>query len=132
MARPSSETLTPRETQVMDVLWAQGSATADEVREALRDDLHDSTVRTLLRVLEMKGYVKHDLSGKAFIYRPAVARAKVEKKALTSILKRFFGGSAQALVLRLIEDERLTPEELDEIKKRPAKGSKNPRKGRLS
>src|SRR2546428_9077858 len=120
MARPSSETLTPRETHVMDVLWARGSATADEVREGLRDDLHDSTVRTLLRVLEAKGYAKHTASGKAFIYRPAVGRAKVEKKALTSILKRFFGGSAQALVLRLIEDEHLTPAELEEIKHRPA------------
>ena len=74
MARPSSETLTPRETQIMSVLWSEGSATAERVREALPNRLHNSTVRTRLRVLETKGYVRHASRGRTFVYRAVVAR----------------------------------------------------------
>ena len=76
MARPLSETLTRREAQIMEVLWTEGPCPADRIREALPDRPHDSTVRTLLRILETKGCVKHSVQGKAFIYRPAVKRAK--------------------------------------------------------
>ncbi len=117
MARPRSETLTQRETQVMGVLWKQGQATAEEIRRALPDSLHDSTVRTILRVLESKGYAKHTVSGKAYVFRPAVDRVQAERRAIGTMLKRFFGGSAEALVLRLIEDERLDPEQLDELRR---------------
>jgi predicted transcriptional regulator len=115
--RPSSETLTDREAQIMDVLWTLGEATAEQVREALPNRPHDSTVRTLLRVLESKGYVRHEAVGKAYLYRAAVARAKAQRTALRSLLARLFDGSARDLVLRLIEDERLTPEQLEEIRK---------------
>lgn len=117
MARPASDTLTERETQIMAVLWKLESATAEQIREALPDEPHDSTVRTLLRVLETKGYIRHTTRGKAYVYRPAIARGKVERKAVRSILRRFFGGSAEALVLRLIEDEEITPEQLAQLKK---------------
>jgi len=117
MVRPRSETLTQRETQIMEVLWDRGEATADEIRKALPDDPHDSTVRTLLRVLKSKGYVTHRARGKAYIYCPAVERAQVERRAVSSVLKRFFGGSPEALVLRLIEDEQLTPDQLDELRR---------------
>lgn len=116
MARPSSEILTEREAQIMDVLWARAEATAEQVREALPDDPHDSTVRTLLRVLESKGYVEHESRGKAFVYRASVPRDKAQRHAVRSLLTRFFGGSAEDLVLRLIEDERITPEQLAEIR----------------
>lgn len=116
MARPGSETLTPREAQIMEVLWSSGSATAEQIRSALPDQPHDSTIRTILRVLKDKGYVRYTAKGKAYIYSPAVKRASAERKAVRSILQRFFGGSAEALVLRLIEDEQLTPEQLDELK----------------
>lgn len=115
MPRDSSDTLTRRESQIMTVLWELGSATADEVRAALPDEPHDSTVRTLLRVLENKGYVKHNVRGKAYVYRAVVKRASAERKAVRSMLQRFFGGSAEALVQRLIEDEQLTPEQLDQL-----------------
>jgi predicted transcriptional regulator len=119
MAASPSSSLTVRETHIMQALWSLGSATAEEIRQALRDPLHDSTVRTLLRILESKGYVRHFEQGRAFVYRPAVGRASVELKAVRSLLKRFFGGSAEALVLRLIEDEQITPEQLEELKKAP-------------
>src|SRR4051812_46667707 len=100
----------------MDVLWTRGEATADEVREALPDDPHDSTVRTLLRVLESKGYVDHESRGKAFVYRASLPRDKAQRHALSSLLTRFFAGSAEDLVLRLIEDEQITPAQLEEIR----------------
>ncbi|GMU23548.1 MAG: transcriptional regulator [Phycisphaerae bacterium] len=116
MARPTSPTLTPREAQIMEVLWTGGPATAEQIRAALPDVPHDSTVRTLLRVLKDKGYVRHTTRGKAYLYQASVKRASAERKALRSLLQRFFGGSAEALVLRLIEDDQLTPQQLDELK----------------
>ena len=97
----------------MDAVWRLGEATAEQVREALPEPLHDSSVRTLLRVLESKGYLGHEVRGKAYVYRAAVERKKAQRRALRSVLARFFGGSAEDLVLRLIEDERITPEQLE-------------------
>src|SRR5215204_4513023 len=107
MVRPVSEIPTEREAQVMEVLWRLGRATADQVREALPGGPHDSTVRTLLRALEAKGYVAHDDRGKAYVYRAAVSQAKAQRTALKSLLRRLFGGSAESLLLRLVEDERI-------------------------
>ncbi|MDG3006068.1 BlaI/MecI/CopY family transcriptional regulator [Paludisphaera mucosa] len=117
MARPPEPALTGREAEVMEAVWRLGEATADQVREALPEPLHDSTVRTLLRVLEGKGYLAHEARGKAYVYRAAVERTKAQRKALGSLLARFFGGSAEDLVLRLIEDEQITPEQLDALRR---------------
>ncbi len=117
MARSPSETLTGREAQIMDVVWALGEATAEQVRAGLPDPLHDSTVRTLLRVLVAKGYLAQDGQGRAFVYRASVARENAQRHALKDVLARFFGGSAENLVLRLIEDDRLTADQLDEIRR---------------
>jgi BlaI family transcriptional regulator, penicillinase repressor len=117
VARPTSETLTGREAQIMDVFWRVVEATAEQIRAELPDPLHDSTVRTLLRVLVSKGYLTHEPRGKAFVYRASIGREKAQRHALGDLLARFFGGSAENLVLRLIEDERLTPDQLDEIRR---------------
>jgi predicted transcriptional regulator len=101
----------------MEVLWKQGSCTAEDIRAALPDDPHDSTVRTLLRILEEKGQIRHAVRGKAFVYRSAVPRVQAERKALRSLLRRFFSGSAEALVMRLVEDEQLTTQQLEDLKK---------------
>ena len=115
MARPVSEMLTDREAQIMQILWAAGEATAEQVRRELPDDLHDSTVRTLLRVLAEKGYVK--VRGRQpAAYVPVVARQEAQQKAATRLIERLFGGSADTLVLRLLENEQLTPQQLDELK----------------
>ena len=113
---PARKTLTARESQIMAVLWTRGEAMADEIRRDLADEPHDSTVRTLLRVLERKGYVRHIKRGKAFVYRPAVKQAKAQRQALVRLAKQFFGGSPEALVLRLLEDEQITLEQLDELR----------------
>jgi predicted transcriptional regulator len=128
MVRPVSEIPTEREAQVMEVLWRLGHATAEQVREALPGQPHDSTVRTLLRALESKGYVVHDDRGKAYVYRAAVTQARAQKTALRSLLGRLFGGSAEALLLRLVEDERITPEQLDEIRQTIEAPSERPRR----
>lgn len=124
MPRPPSEMLTQREAQIMDVLWRLSAATAEEIRARLPGEPHDSTVRTLLRVLEGKGFVVHETRGKTFIYRAAAAREKVQRKALRSFLARLFGGSAEDLVLRLLEDEQITPEQLAQLRAAEPKRSR--------
>jgi predicted transcriptional regulator len=116
MPRPTSDLLTERESQLMEILWSQGSVTAETVRTCLADESHDSTVRTLLRVLKVKGYVR--IRGRQpAMYEAAIPREKVQGRAAHSLLKRFFGGSAEALVMRLVEDEELSPELLERLRK---------------
>jgi BlaI family penicillinase repressor len=124
MARPPSEVLTEREAQIMEILWLQGEATADAVRLALPDGPHDSTVRTLLRVLKDKGYVS--VTGRQPAkYQARVSREQAQRTATRSLLSRFFGGAADALVLRLLEDEELTPQQIEQLrKKRQSRGRK--------
>lgn len=130
MAKRMTEPLTEREAQIMDVVWRLGEATADQVRAEVPGSPHDSTVRTLLRVLESKGFVAHEAKGKAYVYRATVARRKAQGQAVRSILTRFFGGSAEDLVLRLIEDEQLSPERLEELRRAAAtKASVKRKKG---
>jgi len=134
MARRNSDPLTEREAQIMDVVWRLGEVTAEQVREGLPGSPHDSTVRTLMRVLETKGYLTHQTKGKAYVYRAAVGRRKAQRLAVRSMLTRFFAGSAEDLVLRLIEDEQLSQEQLDELRRSPtlATGRKRRRKGETS
>jgi BlaI family transcriptional regulator, penicillinase repressor len=127
MARRSAKDLTDREVQLMNVLWTKGPSTAEAVRGALQDRPHDSTVRTLLRILKKKGYVR--ISGQQpAVYEAAVPRTDVQMKATRRFLARLFGGSVEALVMRLVEDEELTVEQLAELRKslsrRKRKGDK--------
>jgi predicted transcriptional regulator len=117
MARRVSETLTEREAQIMQIIWPLDEVTAEQVRLALPDAPHDSTVRTLLRVLVAKGYLTQKMHGKGYVYRAKVARQKAQIRALRDLVLRLFGGSAQDLVLRLIEDEQLTPEQLEDMRR---------------
>jgi BlaI family transcriptional regulator, penicillinase repressor len=112
MARPKTLLLTGRESEIMDVLWEAGFATAEQIRERLSGSPHDSTVRTLLRVLATKGHVAVDPDSRPAVYRPVVKRTNMQKRATRDVLKRFFGNSTQAMVLHLLEDEQLTADEL--------------------
>ena len=100
MAHPTSDVLTEREAQIMAVIWELGEATAEQVRARLPGSPHDSSVRTLLRVLQSKGYLRLRPKSRPRLYRPAVPRSKAQHKAAKSLLRRFFDGSAEALVLR--------------------------------
>jgi BlaI family penicillinase repressor len=119
MARQVFQSLTEREAQIMNIVWQLGEVTAEQVREALPGTPHDSTVRTLMRVLENKGYLTHDVRGKVYVHRALVERHKAQKLAVRTVLTRFFAGSAEDLVLRLIEDEQLSLEQLDELRRSP-------------
>ena len=127
MARSPSSSLTEREAQIMDVVWRLGEATAEQVRASLPGGPHDSTVRTIMRVMVAKGYLTQESAGKAYVYRAAVGRQKAQGLALRSVLGRFFAGSAEDLVLRLIEDEHLSSQQLDELKQ-SAKSSARPKR----
>jgi BlaI family transcriptional regulator, penicillinase repressor len=126
LARHGSETLTDREAQIMEAVWSHGEVTAEQVRDLLPDRPHDSTVRTLLRILGEKGYIARTGPGRPVRYRAVVSRAKVQRTALHRLLGRLFGGSPQALALRLLEDRHLTPAQLEEIARLAAKDSTEP------
>lgn len=119
MARNKSLNLTEAELRLMDVLWEKGPATVAEVSEALPKQLGlaYNTVLTTLRILEDKGYVRHSKSkeGRAFIYKPVVSREAASRSAVRHLLGRFFGNSAEALVLNLLEDEDFSEAERKRI-----------------
>jgi BlaI family penicillinase repressor len=117
MARTPSEFLTDREAQIMDILWSQGEATAETVRQLLADEPHDSTVRTLLRVLKEKRYVRV-IGRQPAKYRPRISREQAQSKAARSLLSRLFGGAADTLVLRLLEDKEISHEQIDQLRKK--------------
>ena len=98
------------------------AATAEEVRAALPGGANDSTVRTMLRVLVRKGHVRRDDRAAPQRYLPAIRRGKAQRTALRGLLDRFFGGSAESLVLKLIEDEHLSPEQLGKLSQDATRG----------
>lgn len=122
MARKKSSGLTDAELRVMDAVWSKGSATVSDVLAGLPRGipLAYSTVLTTLRILEQKGYLKHHKEGRAFVYRPVVAREQESEKAITHLLRRFFEGSPELLMLKLVERHKITPEELQRLRKRIA------------
>jgi predicted transcriptional regulator len=106
----------------MDVLWNRGSGTVSDVLEGVQNDvaLAYSTVLTTLRILENKGYLKHRKEGRAFVYRPVVGRDQEREKAVTHLLRRFFEGSPELLMLNLVEGGKVDPEELKRLRQRIA------------
>ena len=120
MARKKSLQLTEAEQRLMDILWTLGSGTVAEIADALpkKLDLAYNTVLTIMRILEDKGYVRHTKpkEGRAFIYRPVVSREQASRSALHHLLRRFFGNSAEALVLNLMKDETLNEKERERIR----------------
>lgn len=117
MARRRSTTLTEAELRLMEVLWRLGSATVADVTSALPPPpIAYNSVLTTMRILEQKGYVTHEEAGRAFVYRPTVAREDAAQNAVGHLLSRFFDNSAGSLALRLIETERPSDEELSRLK----------------
>ncbi len=118
MARKKSLTLTEAELRLMDVLWKKGRATVGEVTDALPPPpLAYNSVLTTMRILEQKGYVRHDEVGRAYVYEPCVQRDDAAKSAVGQLVSRFFGNKSTALALRLVEEQRPSDEELERLKK---------------
>jgi len=118
MPRPRSETLTEAELRLMDVLWEKGAATVTDVMDALPQDppLAYNTVLTTLRILERKGYVKHQKSSRAFVFSPLIDHRQASQSAVCHVVSRFFRNSPKALVLRILEDQRMDPRQLQRLK----------------
>jgi predicted transcriptional regulator len=119
MARRTSPTLTDGEARLMTVLWEKGRASVADVVAALgrKKAVNYSTVQTLLRILETKGYVAHEKEGRAFIYRPVIDQKQARRRALSHLVSRLFNNSPGLLVLNVLEDEQLDPQELERLRK---------------
>ena len=103
--------LSRRESQIMEIVYELGRATAAEVLERLPDPPSYSAVRALLRVLEEKGHLEHEQDGPRYLFRPTVPREAARATALKRLVRTFFDGSAEGAVAALLD---LEPEDLDE------------------
>lgn len=118
-----------RELDVMAVLWELGSGTVAEVRDKLPADLAYTTVLTILRNLEEKGFVTREPEGRAHRYFPHVQKQAARRTALAQIVDRLFHGSAEQLVAQLVEDNALTADDLQRLRRRLAARTSPPKKG---
>lgn len=117
MARPKSEQLTPLELEIMHVLWDTAPANVQTVQQQLKRELAYTTVQTMLNILQRKGKVKRTLKDRAYFYKPVVSRSQVVGQHMSDIVERFFGGSAENLVMSLVETKHLTPAKLERLRK---------------
>jgi predicted transcriptional regulator len=110
--------LSRRERQIMDAIYVVGSATAVDVVDALPDNLSNSTVRTLLRILVEKGHLKQKHDGRRYVYRPKRSRPKAAQGALRRVVETFFNGSVEQAVEGLLRspDAELSGEQLDRLR----------------
>jgi BlaI family penicillinase repressor len=121
--RKPSETLTEAELKIMQVIWLKGPGTVQHILDALTNTLSDSpalaynTVLTTIRILERKGYVEHSKDGRAHVYRPLVERDEASRSEIRHLVGRFFRNSHEDLVLNILEDRGIAPEELNRLRK---------------
>lgn len=118
------------EQAVMDYVWSRGPCTAEACREALAHTrpMKDSTIRTVLRRLEAKGYVIHELEGRTFIYRAAEGRENVAARAVKHIIDRFCDGSAEQLVMGMVDSNVLGRKDLERMARKIAQSRDSQRK----
>src|SRR6266705_731872 len=118
--------LTQRELDIMSVLWALGEATATEVRDRVDPDLAYTSISSMIRMLELKGYVSHRRGeGKTHVYFPVIDPEKAGESALKRVLDKIYGGSPIKLLAHLVDQRRLSEKELARMRdllKRPKKG----------
>jgi predicted transcriptional regulator len=113
-----SITLTEAELRLMRVLWLRGESAVAEVVAAIADEtpLAYNSVLTTIRVLERKGYVTHRQEGRAFLYSPCIAQTEASRSEVRHMLQRFFGNSRERLLLSLLGDDDISPDELKRLK----------------
>lgn len=112
--------LADREAELMEVLWDHGPSTVAEVRDRVPDDLAYTTVLTILRTLESKGYVTHDAEGKAHRYSALIERDDARRSALRAMAEKFFKGSTSMLLTHLVA-EKISPEDVRRLRAALAK-----------
>jgi predicted transcriptional regulator len=113
-----SITLTPAELRLMKVLWTRGESSVADLVTACADEnpLAYTSVLTTVRILEQKGYVSHRQEGRAFLYSASVAENDAGRSEVRNVLQRFFGNSRERLLLSLLGDDEITPDELRRLK----------------
>ena len=113
----SRRPLTDLQQAILDIVWSRRSATAEEIRQALRARyaLKDSTVRTLLRRLEAREYLAHRLEGKTFVYRAQVPRTGVAARAVRQIIDRFWAGSVDQFLVGMVDERALSIAEIERL-----------------
>ena len=111
----TNDPLSRRERQILDILYAKGTATAAEVLEGLSDPPSYSAVRALLRILEDKGHARHESQGTRYVYLPMVPRERARNSALSRIVKTFFEGSAAQAAAALVDSGSLSDDELAKL-----------------
>jgi predicted transcriptional regulator len=118
MPPKKSNTLTAAELRLMKILWQRGESSVTDLVAAMPDSepLAYNSVLTTVRILEQKGYVDHRQEGRAFVYRPSVAEQEASRSEVRHVLSRFFGNSRERLLLSLLGDEDVSPEELRRLK----------------
>lgn len=109
--------LTDREAELMDVLWEHGPSTVAQARARLEDELAYTTVLTMLRTLEAKGYVRHEAEGRAHRYVAVIAREAARRSALRHLASKLFKGSPHLLLAHMVSDGKLTDDEVAKIRK---------------
>jgi BlaI family penicillinase repressor len=116
--------LTELHQAILDRLWSSGPATAEQIREALSPayQLKDSTVRTLLRRLEARGYVSHRLEGKTFVYEATMAPKRVAAHSVRQIIDRFWSGSVEQFLTGMVDEKILTPAEIARLARKIGHG----------
>ena len=118
MPPKKSNTLTEAELRLMKILWKRGESAVNDLVAAMPkgESLAYNSVLTTIRILEQKGYVEHRQEGRAFVYRPCVEEHEASQSEIRHVLHRFFGNSRERLVLSLLGDESISPEELQRLK----------------
>jgi len=116
----TKQTLTPLELEIMQVLWANGASTVSEVIPQLKAELAYTTVQTMLMVLLRKGKVKRTQEGRAFRYRPVVSRERASGSAVEDLVRRMFGGSAEALLMAMVDTRQISAKELERLARKVA------------
>ena len=119
MSGKRNSILTKLELLLMKIIWEKGRASVREVQQALppENPLAYTTILTMLRILETKGFLKHDVQGRTYIYRPLAGQEEVSQGMVKDLLDRLFDGSKAALLNTLLEAERISQEELQELKR---------------
>jgi predicted transcriptional regulator len=125
VSRKKSPVLTDHELRLMEALWQRGRATVADIVESLEPPpLAYSTVLTTMRTLEQKGYIDHEEDGRAYVYRPLIARDEAAKSATRHLLDRFFGSSPGALAVSLLDNTQLTDDDVAKIQRLLARNRK--------
>jgi predicted transcriptional regulator len=119
MPPKKSTTLTEAELRLMKILWQRGESLVGDLVAAIPADasLAYNSVLTTIRVLEQKGYVRHRQEGRAYLYSPCVAEHEASRSEIRHTMQRFFGNSRERLLLTLLGDDEVTPEELQRLRK---------------